>query len=112
MPREAAARVRILHEDEDLLVADKPTGLLSVPTPGTHKSQQQLIIHAASAEDHLIAVDSPADLNDQGFKHAGTLACVSVAWSPDLDGKYAVAHAGGLVRVGSVREFILRSAAK
>jgi 23S rRNA pseudouridine1911/1915/1917 synthase len=34
LPREAAARVRILLEDEDLLVADKPTGLLSVPTPG------------------------------------------------------------------------------
>ncbi len=80
--------------------------------PGAHKSQQQLIIHAASAEDHLIVVDSPADLNDQGFKHAGTLACVSAAWAPDLDGKYAVAHSGGLVRVGNVREFILRSAAK
>jgi hypothetical protein len=33
--------------------------------PGAHKSQQQLIIHAASAEDGVVVVDSPADLNDQ-----------------------------------------------
>lgn len=31
---EAAARVPVLYEDEDLLVASKPSGLLSVPTPG------------------------------------------------------------------------------
>ncbi len=80
--------------------------------PGTHKSQQQLIIHAASAEDGVIVVDSPADLNDQGFKHAGALAVVSAAWAPDLDGRYAVAHSSGLVRIGNVREFVLRSSAK
>jgi 23S rRNA pseudouridine1911/1915/1917 synthase len=29
------SQVRILHQDSDLLVVDKPAGLLSVPTPGT-----------------------------------------------------------------------------
>jgi RluA family pseudouridine synthase len=31
---EPAARVPVLHEDEDVIVVSKPSGLLSVPTPG------------------------------------------------------------------------------
>ena len=34
MPAEGTVPVPIVHEDADLLVADKPAGLLSVPTPG------------------------------------------------------------------------------
>lgn len=74
------------------------------------KSQQQLIIHAASKEEDCIVVDSPGDLNDQGFRNAGNLACVAAAWAPDVDGRYAVAHESGLVRIGVLKEFVLRSA--
>lgn len=70
---------------------------------------QQLIVHAASAEDRFINIDAPFDLLDSGFRTAGTLACTSCAWAPDMEGRYAVSHAGGLVRVGNVREFIVRS---
>ncbi len=31
--------------------------------------------------------------------------------APDMEGRYAVAHAGGLIRVGNTREFVLRSTA-
>ena len=77
---------------------------------GAHKSQQQLIIHAASQEEECVVVDSPADLNDQGFRNAGELACVAAAWAPDVDGRYAVAHQSGLIRIGVLKEFVLRSA--
>lgn len=79
-------------------------------TSTSHKSQQQLIVHAASSEGGVIVVDAPADLNDQGFRNAGALACVAAAWAPDVDGRYAVAHASGLVRVGALKEFVIRSA--
>jgi len=44
---ERAAPVRILHEDDDLLVADKPAGLLSVPTPG---ARGRTLLDALAAE--------------------------------------------------------------
>ena len=35
---EAAARIPLLYEDDDLVVVSKPSGLLSVPTPGAEGS--------------------------------------------------------------------------
>ena len=46
---EAAARVPVLFEDEDLLVVSKPSGLLSVPTPG---AQGKTLLDALTAEGH------------------------------------------------------------
>jgi RluA family pseudouridine synthase len=46
---EPAARVAVLFEDADLLVASKPSGLLSVPTPG---AQGRTLLDALAAEGH------------------------------------------------------------
>jgi 23S rRNA pseudouridine1911/1915/1917 synthase len=46
---EAAARVPVLFEDEDLLVVSKPAGLLSVPTPG---AQGRTLLDALAAQGH------------------------------------------------------------
>jgi 23S rRNA pseudouridine1911/1915/1917 synthase len=49
LPGESPARIRILHEDADLLVASKPSGLLSVTTPG---AQGRTLLEALAAEGH------------------------------------------------------------
>jgi len=46
---ERGARIPILFEDEDLLVVSKPSGLLSVPTPGT---QGETLLDALAAQGH------------------------------------------------------------
>jgi len=46
---EAAARVPVLFEDEDLLVVSKPSGLLSVPTPG---AQGKTLLDVLAAQGH------------------------------------------------------------
>jgi 23S rRNA pseudouridine1911/1915/1917 synthase len=42
-------RVRVLYQDEDLLVVDKPAGLLSVPTPG---ATGKTLLDVLAAEGH------------------------------------------------------------
>jgi len=44
-----AARVPILYEDEDLVVVGKPSGLLSVPTPG---AEGRTLAEVLAAEGH------------------------------------------------------------
>jgi RluA family pseudouridine synthase len=44
-------RVRVLYEDADLLVADKPAGLLSVPTPG---ARGKTLLDALAAQGHAV----------------------------------------------------------
>jgi RluA family pseudouridine synthase len=45
----APGDVRVLYEDADLLVADKPAGLLSVPTPG---ARGRTLLDALSAQGY------------------------------------------------------------
>jgi len=49
LPGERAGPVRILHEDADLRVVDKPAGLLSVPTPG---ARGRTLLDALAAQGH------------------------------------------------------------
>jgi RluA family pseudouridine synthase len=48
-----AERLRILREDEDLLVVSKPSGLLSVPTPG---AEGRTLLDALADEGHAGAL--------------------------------------------------------
>lgn len=82
--------------------------------PTTTYSPQHLIHAASLGTDGTgsIMVDAPRDLLASVFSHAGALSVAASAWAPDLEARYAIGLSNGLVRVGNVKDFVVRYSGK
>ncbi len=57
----------------------------------------ELWLHSKEQMTHIIDVE----------EHLDSQSCISIAWAPDLNGRCAIARAGGIVHIGTVHRFPL-----
>jgi RluA family pseudouridine synthase len=88
-------RIRIVHEDADLLVADKPAGLLSVPTPG---ARGRTLLDALAAEGRAVLPVHRLDRDVSGLVVLARNEAARAALEALFRGRAVAKHYWALVR--------------